>query len=474
MKKFLILILIIVFTAITAVGCGQGTGESDKGAAAASDANATENQAPETAAASKQIKLIFTGIGIALKDSIDPKTNKKTEGWETFVGRDLKNKFPNVNLKLNTIPWENYRAKMQTILQSKSTDILYASGAFVAAFYKQGLLMGLNQFINSDTNFKYEDIYPAGLKKNLNLTDYSMNEVVALPYMLGYRILIYDKQLFDDWGVPYLSDHPTPDEIAEKAAKMTGKNPKTGKQNYGLWFDGKTPNISWFIQFGYYFNVKGCENSLDDLKNLKWSVNSPEVLKTLQWFVDNAKYCPPGFVNAQGMENFGKKTNDVAIAIDTNGVNIMKEYNDTKDQSILDRFIPTQSVGPKGEGWTVADGIAMSTSVKPEDQKMAWEVCKYIAGPEAQKWYNNQYGPWPMGVKDTSLYDQNNKYILMNIKVSENSHSSSFEELNPFFVSNVQPLVVSAVSKAASGSKLNLQADLDALQKKAEIWSAGQ
>jgi hypothetical protein len=30
--------------------------------------------------------------------------------------------------------------------------------------------------------------------------------------------------------VEYLSENPTPEEIMEKAAKMTGTNPKTGKQ----------------------------------------------------------------------------------------------------------------------------------------------------------------------------------------------------------------------------------------------------
>ncbi|MFB5760423.1 extracellular solute-binding protein [Paenibacillus medicaginis] len=84
------------------------------------------------------------------------------------------------------------------------------------------------------------------------------------------RHIVYDKQLFDDWGVEYLSESPTIDEVLEKAAKMTGKNPKTGAQNYGLTFNGKDAadtvmnvNESLGGQWGTRFLWKGMKVEFD-------------------------------------------------------------------------------------------------------------------------------------------------------------------------------------------------------------------
>ncbi len=46
------------------------------------------------------------------------------------------------------------------------------------------------------------------------------------------------------------------------------------------------------------------------MKNIKWKLNSPEMVKVLEWIKKAAPLAPPGFVNAQGAENFGldKKT----------------------------------------------------------------------------------------------------------------------------------------------------------------------
>ncbi len=43
----------------------------------------------------------------------------------------------------------------------------------------------------------------------------------GIPVALGRRMTIYDKKLFEDWGVEPLSAKADPAEILEKAKKMT-------------------------------------------------------------------------------------------------------------------------------------------------------------------------------------------------------------------------------------------------------------
>ena len=41
--------------------------------------------------------------------------------------------------------------------------------------------------------------------------------IYALPFLGDTRYICYDKTIFDQWGVEYLSEHPTVEEILEKA-----------------------------------------------------------------------------------------------------------------------------------------------------------------------------------------------------------------------------------------------------------------
>ena len=425
-------------------------------------------------AAGDTIDLTLTGIGFNLQNGVDPATGEEFIGWEQFANTTFKEKFPNVNLKVETIPWDNFRSKMQTVLQSGGTDILYVSGSFTAAFYQEGLLENLTPFLEKDTTLVFDDVYPSGLRHNLNLTDYTGEQMIALPYILGYRIVMYDKLLFDQWGVEYLSEHPTIEEVIEKGSKMTGKNPVTGEQNYGIYFDGKTPNMATLLTVGYAKGVVGCEGTLNDLPGLKWSLDSAEMIDAVSKVAEAAKYCPPDFVNGTGIEAWGTPNNNIAIFINGTGSVIMNEYKKSGDVAYLDRFVPVANFGPKGEGWTVVDGIGMSSSIDEQKKDVAWEVIKYLAGPEGAKYFFDEFGPLAMAVKDQSFYDPNDKYIAMNNKMIENSHSSPLEELNPFFVSDIQPTIAGIFSRVASGETVDVAAALKDLQQKAVDWAMMQ
>lgn len=477
-KRIVATILCITMVMAGLAGCKgadkAGSNEAAGGEAAGNEAAGSneEAKAPETSENGEKTELTITGIGFDIDGGINVTTGEEYMGWNEWKETYFEKEFPNVELKIETIPWDGFRAKMLTILQSGSTDILYASGSFVADYYEQGYLAGLNELMENDDEFVFEDVYPAGLKTNMNLTDYSNKELVALPYILGYRINVYDKQIFDDWGVEYLSDHPTIEEIIEKASQMTGINPVTGQQNYGVWWSCKAPNMSTLVNIGYQNGIVGCEGSLGDLANLKWSLNSPEVEKSVTQLAELSKYATPGYVSEETPSTVGPD-NNVAIFLDTSGSPFMTAYKGYGDE-MLERFVPVKGLGSQGEGWAVADGLAMSTSIAPEKKEIAWEVMKYIAGNEASKWYFEQFGPLTMAVNDESFYDPEDKYVIANRASIENSHSGLFEELNPFFASDIQPTLSALITNVASGQNIDIKAELDSLQKRAEEWSASQ
>ena len=96
------------------------------------------------------------------------------------------------------------------------------------------------------------------------------------------------------------SAQPGPDEILEKATN-DGQNPKTGEDNYGLYWSGNSLK-STFVALTLAYGAKGAEGSLKDIKNIKWHLNSPEMVKVLEWLKEAAQLPPAGFVNAQELK----------------------------------------------------------------------------------------------------------------------------------------------------------------------------
>ena len=97
----------------------------------------------------------------------------------------------------------------------------------------------LDVLIAQDPTF--EDVWEGNFLENAKawMPD-NPNATAYLPPHTGVRVTHWDSKLFADWGVEPLSAQPTVEEITEKAKAMTGKNPVTGEDNYGYWYQGST------------------------------------------------------------------------------------------------------------------------------------------------------------------------------------------------------------------------------------------
>lgn len=409
--------------------------------------------------------------GWQLEDGVDPITGAKNKGMKTFLEEEFYPRYPNIKVELYQIPWENAQAKQTAMLKSGDVDVLYTGGAFASQWYQQGLLRGLDDLIENDSSFN-KDIYLKGIWENSYSTK-SFDKTVhfGIPAVLGRRVTIYDKKIFDDFGVEYLSEKPTPQEILEKAKQMTGKNPKTGKKTYGLWFDGKSLNASTFVALTHAFGATGGEGTLDDLKNIKWNLNSPEMVKVFEWLKEAAQYAPPGFLNSQGAENFGLDGNNIAIQLDGNGASTMGEVEASGDKSLLDRYVSVLNLGPNGEGWVAVDPFVMAKEAK--NVEASWEVLKFLTGYEAQKFNYENYKFTPT-LANADFVSEDDQYMKTAMKIAEVSKSTLMDEANPFFGSEMVPAINGFISKAHNGKAPDIQTFLDQLQARAEKWSANQ
>uniref|UniRef100_A0A8R1ELB2 Uncharacterized protein n=1 Tax=Caenorhabditis japonica TaxID=281687 RepID=A0A8R1ELB2_CAEJA len=165
--------------------------------------------------------------GWQLENGIDALTGNPTIGLNEYLDKTFKKMYPNIKLEVYQIPWENVKAKQTAMLLSGDADVLYTGGAFASQWYQEGLLRDLDDLIEKDTSFD-PNIYLEGIMNNSYSTKSpDGSKQFGIPVALGRRMTIYDKKLFEDWGVDTLTAQPGPEEILDKAKKMTGKNPKT-------------------------------------------------------------------------------------------------------------------------------------------------------------------------------------------------------------------------------------------------------
>lgn len=470
MKRFLSLFFIVAL--ITVVVACQSTGGTDAGAdtepADTETSEAAQEDAGDATDVSGEVRVIVAGG--QLEDGIDPLTRKETIGLQRFFDEVFSEQYPNIDVKLSVAPWENATEKMRTLLSSGDIDVL-AAGGNEAAFYGDGLLREIDDLLEQDSEFKPEELYIEGLWEDSVFNKSLEGKRFGLPSAMGQRMIIYDKKLFDDWGVPYLSEHPTPEEVLEKAKQMTGKNPKTGEQNYGLWFEGGSPSGSLFVTLSYYFNAPGYEGSLQDHKEIDWQLDTDEMVELMEWLEEASTLANPAFVNNAGNEKFGTEDNDTAIYLEYNGATIIAEHKVSGDKDMIERFVPVLNFGPNGEGWVANDNISMAK--EPQDLEAAWEVMKFMAGYEYSKWNYENNGVAPT-LKDPDFIDPEDIYLEKALEIAQYGHVNIKDSVQTFFSSEINPAINGFVSSAAEESAPDINDFLNDLQEKAMDWSAMQ
>lgn len=341
---------------------------------------------PTAGPASGEVTVML--IGKPDEDGIDPVTGKPQPGIKKLEAM-FEAANPSIDIKIINIPWGSgvtaYGPKTEAMVQGQEACVYMMPSAF--DYGRRGYLQNLDTYVKNDPNFK--DVWEGdNLEQWRGWGPSNPDNQWALPYSGGNRVIHYDAKLFEDWGVEPLSLNPTLDEIEEKAAKMTGKNPKTGEQNYGYWYQGKYTNWQYQV-IAHAFGANWGQVNTDGTWTIKW--NTPEYLKGMEWLVKMAKYSPPGALATEGMpEGFLTDQNVVAIIPEGETGYYLQPFVSTP--GLDKRFRTVFNVkGPDGKGGLfIADPIAMAASCPNKDA--AWEVMKWLAGsPESQK-YNFESG----------------------------------------------------------------------------------
>lgn len=170
----------------------------------------------EEAAATEQKELVVCGWGIMT----DP---AQSETWWPL--HKFKEDHPEIKLKFVETPTEEYAEKVAIMLAGGTEiDVFFLKElTMFAREYDKGNILALDNLI-AKNNF---DISVYGDAVDQLKMD---NKVCALPYRSDFWILIYNKAIFDNAGVPYPTNDMTWPQYRETAKKLT-----SGEGNNKIW-----------------------------------------------------------------------------------------------------------------------------------------------------------------------------------------------------------------------------------------------
>lgn len=198
------------------------------------------------------------------------------ESFINSLGRFINEKYPQFNLK-----WHNYNSiPLDTLIPNKErVDVFYGP----MGNYSHLLRMGFTDYDMSELARKHQFDVATVEKTSVDIFTMMNNGILnALPYQSLHLALAYNKAIFDKFGVPYVTDGMTWDEVYDVAVALTRQDGDTQYLGFGLnqspafWrgnsygqnmFDGETglsivssgkwPDI--FRNFTRFFQVPGSE-----------------------------------------------------------------------------------------------------------------------------------------------------------------------------------------------------------------------
>jgi raffinose/stachyose/melibiose transport system substrate-binding protein len=275
------------------------------------------------------------------------------EGWEE-VAKKYEAQHPDVDIQLQFLENEAFKAKLPTLLQSDAApDFFYSWGGGVLRQQAQtGTLMDLTEAMNAD-NGAWAKTYKPAAVEGLSFD----GKVYAVPYRMGNVSFFYNKALFDKAGVK-AADIKTWDDFlgAVKTLKAAGITPIAGGGG-----------DKWPLHFYWSFLVmrNGGEAVFEAAKNREGEgFLDPAVIKAGEQLAELGKLEPfqNGYLGAnwsQTLGTFGDGRAAILLGFENTEPNQRKNAGDGKGLAAdnIGRFSFPSVAGGAGKATDTLGGL---------------------------------------------------------------------------------------------------------------------
>lgn len=279
--------------------------------------------------------------------------------FEEQVGQYVKKKFPNITLK--HVAWNDGTRYEDLIAKGTIPDIVFDDiGRNTYRQIKKFKLEYDMSDLVKKYNFDTSKLNPSDLQHSLNASD---GKLYSLPFNTNDYVLVYNKDLFDKFGVDYPKDGMTWDQAYELAKKLT-------RQEGDSTYKGFQMNPAHYMRFNQL-----SEPALDpnEEKAAMTSDNWMKIVNNIRRF-----YEIPG--------NQLVKTNDfvkgnIAMIVDSME-NAFRIVNENKDINFDISSVPVFPEAPDSKFQPSTNGMFITQQSNNKD--LAFEVIAYLLSPEYQ------------------------------------------------------------------------------------------
>jgi len=399
-KKILISILLISFLLI---GCTTPTQETPQSSPIVTEnTNIVTTEAPTatqivqeaTPTQEEEINLRF----------IIPEGGGRLEGY-TKVLEAYKKIKPNVNIKLETIPFKDYYSQLPVMWASDNpADVALVDSCDVKYYAYEGVLAQLD---NVFTPEDIADIVPSLIEES------SLNgKLYGAPFIISTQGVFYNTEMFAEAGVSVpqsVEEGWTWDDYVAKIKKVVEYEKSKGKDVWGLVFINNPPNIDiWTHLIVRSFGEVGSPTYKavsDDGTKVSGYLDTPEALEAYKFWQDlyvTQKLAPQSTVP----DAFGNQQAATMISFAAWGSTLNAKFPDLK-WSVAPIPYNKSHVAHLGEFVPVV-------SAKGKNVEASKEFLKFLASADGILAYNQATTMIPVR---KSLIPQINVFTEMPLKI---------------------------------------------------------
>lgn len=320
--------------------------------------------------------LFFSGCGS--KGSKSGPTEIKVTFWGTPEEVDIithsiedwQKEHAGIKVVFEHTPYTGYDSKVLTrIAGGAAPDVITTEVNYFVTFASKGVLEDLTPFVKEDPEFRSSDFFPQILDR------FTVDgKLEAIPRDVApFACVFYNKELFDQAGVPYPTDDWNWDDLLRIARALTKKDSNGRTLQYGFY--------GWAWQNFVYGNGGAL---VDDVKHPKQArLGDPKSIAGLQFFSDlsNLYEVAP---TPLALSNLGMGVDMMfasgRLAMFLSGVwetPLLRNYKFKWDVAMF----PKSREGIRAFG-TGGSGYAILRSSK--HKREAWEVIKALTGEKSQ------------------------------------------------------------------------------------------
>ena len=358
--------------------------------------------------------------------------------------------YPNIKIEFSETPWDNWQAVLQTAAAGGTADILLHGSMLT------DISMDLTPFIEASPEFI--DALATGPEYYRDPADYTKTIPTGISYIVDPYFALIDTKIFEDYGVELPTADWTWEDLLAIAEKLTGTDPVTGEQTYGVCNFQVDNNNAWKAYTSYGAAKGFVTHHYDSPDKFAAGIDytSEAAVAAFEYFLELSKYCPPSFAEGMGNEKYGRADSDIAIFLSES---MASKYATTLADNVADRFIylplpvnEDQSEA-KYSSFTGTNSIAIAkNAAEPE---LAWTFIKWlIMDDDAQQWLVDNFFCPSTKVGIQKLHEKGYPFVDTFDEIMSNFwdvYTISQTDVVDIAYGNEQPLFFSEIAEMYAG-----------------------